>query len=130
MPRAKEEGSTVSTALFSILPSFRPRRTSRNPSTSMASVRQSSIVCRTIGWSMGTSMGPPGRVSGQAIACGNAEARRSLARIRRRLAGTFFPPRDRSSSSERCAFQRQRVSKRGVASTAWIKTSRAVSGWR
>ncbi len=32
----------------------------------MASVRQSSIVCRTIGCSMGTGIAPPGSVSGQA----------------------------------------------------------------
>ena len=73
-PRAR----TVSTARRSIEPSSRPRRTSRNPSTSMASVRQSSIVWRTIGWSIGTSIGPPGSVSGQATTCGNASTSRSV----------------------------------------------------
>src|ERR1700716_205482 len=96
MPRANADGSTVSTVRFSIRPSSSPRRTSRNPSTSIASVRQSSIVCRTMGWSIGTSIGPPGRVSGHAMACGNAKARRSVARIRRRGAGTRLPPRERS----------------------------------
>ena len=44
----------------------------------MASVRQSSIVCATIGWSIGTSIGPPGSVSGQARTCGKAAASRSF----------------------------------------------------
>jgi hypothetical protein len=44
MPRANADGSGVSTATRSIVPSWIPRSTSRKPSTSIASVRQSSIV--------------------------------------------------------------------------------------
>ena len=44
IPRANDDGSTVSIAQRSIEPSFKPRRTSKNPSTSIASVRQSSTV--------------------------------------------------------------------------------------
>ena len=105
-----------------------PASTSRKPSTSIASVRQSSTVWRTIGCSIGTSIGPPGSVSGQASACGKAAASRSSARIRRSGAGTRLPLRERSSSSERCTFQRQRVSNIGAASSAWTSTSRAVVG--
>ena len=75
------DGSTVSTARRSIDPSFRPRSTSRKPSTSIASVRQSSIVCATIGWSIGTSMGPPGR-SGMRSTRGKAVDQQVVARIR------------------------------------------------
>ena len=96
----------------------------------MASWRQSSTVWRTTGCSIGTSIGPPGSVSGQASAWGKAAASRSSARIRSSAAGTFLPFRERSSSSERCTFQRQRVANIGAASSAWISTSRAVSGRR
>ena len=79
---------------------------------------------------MGIGMGPGGSVSPQAATCGKAAASRSPARIRRMGAGIFFPFRERSSSSERCAFHRQRVSNIGESRTAWVRTSRAVFGWR
>ena len=41
--------------------------------------------------------------------------------------GTDLPPRERSTSSARVAFQRQRVSNIGCASSAWTSTSRAVA---
>ena len=41
---------------------------------SVASLRQSSIVWRTSGWSMGISRSPAGRLSGHATADGNAAA--------------------------------------------------------
>ena len=130
MPRANAEGSTVSTARRSMRPSPSAVNTSRKPSTSMASVRQSSTVWRTMGCSIGTSMGPPGSVSGQASTCGNAPASRSSARMRSRAAGTRLPLRDRSSISDRCAFHRQRVANMGAGSRAWTSTSRALAGWR
>ncbi len=96
----------------------------------MASVRQSSIVWRTMGWSIGTSIGPPGSVSGHASIWGKASTSRSVARIRNSGAGTFLPPRDRSRRSERWTFQRHRVSKSGAPRIAWTRTSRADAGWR
>ena len=59
----------------------------------------------------GTSIGPPGSVSGQASTSGNAVDEQV---VRRACAGAARAPScrsaARSSSSERCAFQRQRVS--------------------
>jgi hypothetical protein len=60
----------------------------------MASVRQSSMVCRTIGCSIGIGIGPGGRVSPHAATCGKAAASRSPARMRRMGAGIFFPLRE------------------------------------
>jgi hypothetical protein len=127
--RAKGEGSGRSTATRSIEPSASPRRIAASPSTSIASRRQSSTVCRTIGWS-GISRSPGGSVSPHAAAAGKHAARRSSARIRWICGAMGRPSFTFSSSSEREEFQRQRAENIGVTRAAWTRRASTVSARR
>ncbi len=106
----------------SIEPSRRPSSTSRNPSTSIASVQAvlDGLRARSGGPSApgsarrAASRGRPGPA-------GTRPRAASSARMRRSGGGTRRPPRKRSTRSERCAFQRQRVSNIGAARTACIE---------
>ena len=95
---------------------------------SIASVSASAMVCSTSGWS-GMARGPA-RFSAHAIWSGNTAATRSSACMRWMFGGTFAPPRNLGMASETLAFHRQRTSNIGASSSAWVRTSRTVSGER
>ena len=95
---------------------------------SIASVRVSAMVCPTRGWS-GISRGPA-TFSAHAIWSGNTAAIRSSACMRWMFGGTLAPLRNRGMASETLAFHRQRTSNIGASSSAWVRTSRTVSGER
>ncbi len=91
---------------------------------SMASVRQSSMVWNTKGWS-GICRSPT-MFSKQAIWSGNRQATKSSACIRNKCGGVFLPPWKRRSAKAQTAFQRQRTLNIGAASRAWMSKSRTV----
>ena len=95
---------------------------------SIASLRQSAIVCRTSGWS-GISRWPT-TFSAQAIWSGKIAATRSSASIRANCGGTFLPPRNRGNANATPATQRQRVMNIGASSNAWISSLRTEFGCR
>ena len=96
-------------------PSRSPRSTSRNPSTSIASCRQSSIVWRTSGWSIGTSMSPGGQSLRAGQRRGNARRQQIVgAHAQERRRHALAAARCARASASACAFQRQRVSNIGA----------------
>ena len=96
-----------------ILPSVMPLSNSLQPSTSIASVKQSRMVSKTKGWS-GISISPGMALSWQATCSGNTEASRSSERIRISGAGTLRPPECLSIANALVAFQRHRVPNKGA----------------
>ena len=122
------EGAGVSTAAVSIFPRSRSASVSLRPSTSMASRRQFSMVSLVRGWS-GRLTGPP-RLSWHITWSGNTAPRRSSARMRWIIMGTFLPRLNRSTASARLAFQRQRLVNMGVARAAWVRSCSTVAGRR
>ena len=122
------DGSGVSRAMSVTPPASIASSTRFNPGKSIASSRQSSMVCLTSGWS-GISRSPT-RFSGHASWSGNTAATRSSASIRCSGVGTFLPPRARSTASARVAFQRHREPNMGASSIACTSRCSAVSGLR
>ena len=99
-----------------------------SPHRSIASVVQSRIVSKTMGWS-GTSISPGIALSWQATCSGKTAASRSSERIRWSGAGTFLPPEKRSTASAREASQRHRSPKIGACKIACVSTFSTLSGW-
>ena len=94
---ASGEGSTRSRATTSMSPLSIAASRCSSPSMSIASCRQSSIVCRTSGWS-GISRSPT-MFSPHASWSGKIDASRSSAAMRCNGGATLRPPRMRSSAS-------------------------------
>ena len=122
---ASTDGSVVSRVMTAIRPASIPATSSRSPSMSIASCRQSSRVCRTSGWS-GISIGPGATFSWHAASTGNTAAIRSSASIRWMAGGFFRPPRIRRMVSEVFRFHRQRDWNNGAVSTACRTTCSTV----
>ena len=122
---ASTDGSVVSTECTATAPASMRSSRSRTPSTSSASCSVSSIVWRTRRWS-GISIGPV-TFSWHAAACGNTAAIRSSASMRWIGGGLRFPPRNRSTSSARLRFQRQRDRNIGESRMAWRSVSSMVA---
>ncbi len=120
------EGSGVSFAIHRTSPLKMRSSTGTSRGRSIASSRPSFSACLTSGWS-GTSRAP-WILSIQAAASGKTPCSRSSAYMRCSCAGTRTPLRLRGTASASVVLQRQRVSKIGESSTAWISVSRTVFG--
>ncbi len=59
---------------------------------------------------------------------GNTADNKSSVRMRMICSGVFFPARERSTASDRVAFQRQRTWNMGARSAAWVSASSTVAG--
>ena len=104
------------------------RSSASQPVASIASSRQSRIVCATSGCS-GTSRSPA-RFSAHATWSGKTAASRSSDFMRCSCGATFLPPVKRGNASAVVAFQRQRTANSGASSSACTSTSSAVAECR
>ena len=125
---ANGEASAESTASVRISPAAMARRTSASPSRSRVASSASARASSTSGC-FGTRTSPD-RFSAQAAWSGKTAASRSSASIRWIGGGTFPPPRRRGTASARETAWRQRISKSGAPSTAWVRVCVSVSGFR
>ena len=125
---ASGEGSFISRAISFLSPLSIDRRSCSRPRMSIASSRQSRIVCATSGCA-GISIGPI-RFSAQATWSGNTRASKSSAAIRCSCGATLLPLRQRGIASARVAFQRQRIANIGASSSACVNTSQTVFEFR